>query len=421
MTAELYRLSNGVRVIVDEVPHTQAASVGMYFTVGSRHETKKNNGVAHFLEHMLFRGTKKRTDEQIDREAQMMGASFNAYTTHEGTLYHITGMAADTPRMIDILGDMVCNATLPADNFEKERGAVISEILDAKGNGDSSADEAAFNAAYPDHPLGASVLGPEKNIRKMSRATLKRFKDRHYNTGNLIVSVAGNVKAEDVLKDLEPALAGLPIGLASAFRKASYVGDSIHDSEKSDQSYVTLQFESYPLDHPRSLPAAIAGDILGGRQASRLFQEVRNKRGLAYAVNTINVSRIDTGLLQIATSGSRKNMKKALSVICDVLRKAAKEGFTEEEIAMSKASIRTFFAIAGDSMEERMSAAAKELHHYGCLRTPEQRMQELDEKVTPESLRETVREIFSRTPSIVTAGPGGWIMKPDEIARRLSL
>lgn len=421
MIAALYHLSNGVRVIIDEVPHTQTAAIGMYFTVGARHETKRNNGVAHFLEHMMFKGTKKRSVGQIDREAAAMGAQINAYTGHDNTCYHMTGMASDTPSMIDILSDMICHATLSAAEMKRERGAVIAEIMEKRDDLRDSIFEKAQNAAYPGQPLGASILGPEKSIKTMSRATLKKFRDGHYHAGNLIVSIAGNVKAMNVLQTLEETLKDLPAGTPSACKKAVYKGDSSHQTVKAEHVHLVLQFNSCAQGDRHSLPASVLGDVLAGGSSSRLFQEIREKRGLVYGITAANVSDADDGVFQIYVQSSPKNMKAAVPVICEELRKAMKEGFSAEEVNRAKASWRTFFAVASDSMEDRMQRGAQNLHRFGRIKTVEERLQEIDEKVTPESVHAAAKEIFSKTPSVVTIGPGTQPVKPDQIARRLSL
>ena len=421
MAAQIYHLSNGVRVVIDEVPHTQTAAVGMYFTVGTRNEDKKNNGVAHFLEHMMFKGTKKRGVGQIDREAADMGAQANAHTGHESTCYHMTGMASDTPAMIDILSDMVCHATLSKKEMDIERGAVISEIRQHKDDLDSSIFYEALKAAYPGQSASAAILGSEKNIKSMSQKTLKDFKDKHYHAGNLIVSVAGNVKAQDVLQTLEETLKDLPSGAPSVSKRAVYKGDSTHQNAKSEHIHLVLQFNSCAAGDPQSLPMDVLGDILGSGPTSRLFQAVREKRGLVYEISAMNSPDIDDGVFQIYLQSSRKNLKLAVPLICDEIRKAAQEGFTAAELKRAKASWRTFFAISADSMDGRMLRAAEDLHYFGRIPAMEERLREVDEKVTVESVQAAAREIFSHSPSVVTIGPGKWPVNPDEVARALSL
>lgn len=421
MTAQIYHLSNGVRVVIDEVPHTQTAAVGMYFTVGTRNEDKKNNGVAHFLEHMMFKGTKKRGVGQIDREAADMGADVNAHTGHESTCYYMTGMADDTPAMIDILSDMVCHATLSKKEMDIERGAVISEIRQHKDDLERFIFDQALRVAYPGQSAGAAVLGSEKKIKSMSQKTLKDFKDSHYHAGNLIVSVAGNVKAQDVLRTLEKTLKDMPRGVPSVVKEAVYKGDSLHRSAGSEHIHLILQFNSCAALNPKSLSMDVLGDILGGGPTSRLFQAVREKRGLVYGISAENSPDIDDGLFQIYMQASKKKLKLAVPLICDELRKAAQEGFTAQEMKRAKASWRTSFATSANSIRGRMLSAAEDLHYFGRIPAIEEHLQDVDKNVTLESIQAAAREIFSRKPSVITIGPGKSPVCPEDVVRALSL
>ncbi len=420
MAVKQYTLSNGARVVIDEIPHVQSATVGFYFTVGARHEGKKNNGAAHFLEHMAFKGTATRDARRLATEVADMGADSNAFTGKDSTCYYIKGLAEDAGKFIDILGDIVMNSTLPPDELERERGAIIEEIGGYKDDPDSVAFENLEKTAYPGQPYGASILGPADNIRNMTREQLQAFMRKHYHAGNLIVSVAGKVDAKEILAKLEETIGAMPSRPKSAFRKAVYSGGAAHDERPLEQLRAVFTFKSYPLSDPRYWSAQILADILGGGMSSRLFHEIREKRGLVYGVSAFQRASTDAGTFNIYAGTGPEKIATLIPVLCDELKKIKENGVTPEELARSQKQMQTRLATQGESVMNRMLSPARSLQQNGRIVTEEEVLKAI-KAVTADSVKAAANEIFAGKMTMSTVGPGKNVEAYEKVSARLKI
>jgi predicted Zn-dependent peptidase len=419
MAARLHTLSNGIQVAIDADDRTQIAGVGMYFKVGSRFEKPAENGIAHFLEHMAFKGTPTRTARGMAEEIAAMGANQNAFTGREATCYFISGLGKDTDKFIDILSDIVMNPTLPADELEIERGAILQEIKQYQDDPDSMLMEQAHHIAYPGQPYGSTILGPAKNIETLTRAQLDTFRRKHYHAGNLIVSVAGNVDEKEVLKKLEATVGKLPVSPRSAFKKAAYAGGFRHDPQQTAQFRLMLQFPAYKETDPRVPAAQIFSAILGGGMSSRLFHEIREKRGLVYTIQSFTSSSADTGTFGIYAATDEKGVKQLLPVLFDELDKIRTHGVTEQELAAVRAGAAVNVARKAEETMKRMLRNASSLHIYGRLVDPAAAVADV-EKVTAQQIKDVANDIFSGKMTLVTRGPGREVEPFAKTATRLA-
>jgi len=419
MAAKLHHLSNGTPVVIDEVPHVKSATVGFYFQVGARFEDKKTNGIAHFLEHMAFKGTKTRNARQLITEMENLGASPNAFTSKDATCYFIKGLAEDTPKFIEILNDIVQNSVLPPDEIERERGAIIEEIGGYKDSPDSVLREMSEAASYPAQPLGRTILGPVENIRNMTRGQLQNFMKKHYHAGNLIVSVAGNVKPQEVLAELEKTVGTMPVRPKSAFYRASHGGGTAAHQEKAlEQLRVMFSFKAYKLSDPKFWSADLLSDILGGGMSSRLFHEIREKRGLVYTVAAYTDATRDVGTLDIYAATGPDKIETLVPVLCDELNKIRRDGVSDEELARVKKQLLTRLAMQDESMMNRMIGPARSLQLHGKLRDADAVTAAI-KNVTTESIKDVANEIFAGKPVIASIGPGGKMEPYKKTVKRL--
>lgn len=420
MTAKLHTLSNGVRVVIDQMPHTKSAAVGMYFTVGSRHEKPEENGAAHFLEHMAFKGTKTRTVDRLLEEMEDLGAKPNAFTGKEQTCYYMTGLGRDAVTFARLLGDIVCNATLPAEEMEIERGAIIQEIGMYDDSPDSVASELAEQTAYPAQPYGAPILGPKENIKSFSRDVLKNFRDRHYHAGNLIVSVAGNVDEAALLAELEATVGKLASGPASTFQPAVYKGGDVREKRDTEQLHLTIVFNGCAMGDKREAAAELLAEVLTGGMSSRLFREIREKRGLVYGISAHNSSAQGAGDFTISAGTGKDEVKKLIPVLCDELNKVRTGGITQAELDRARASVLVSLARSEDSSMSRMIMAADDIHFRGRLVENTEKETELN-RITIADIQAVARGIFSSTPTVVALGPCEKVEPYRKIKQRLTL
>jgi predicted Zn-dependent peptidase len=419
MTATLHTLSNGIQVVIDANPQTRMSAVGMYFKVGSRFEDPKENAIAHILEHMAFKGTQRRNARELAEEIAAMGARQNAFTGREQTCYFINGLAKDTDKFIDILSDMVMNPLLPADEWEIERGAILQEINQYQDDPDSVLIELAHSIAYPNQPYGATIIGPSKNVATLTRDQIDRFRRKHYHAGNLIVSVSGNVDTQKVLKQLEDTVGKMPVSARSAFKKAVYAGGFKHEQVATAQYRISVQFPAYNETDPRHDAASIFSAILGGGMSSRLFHEIREKRGLVYGIQSYTDSAADTGTFGIYAATDAKGIRQLLPVLFDELDKVRKHGVTQKELDAVKAGVVVNLEAKNESTMQRMLQQAGSLHATGKLFDAAAALKRI-ENVTLQSIKDVANDIFSGKMTIVTRGPGPEVEPYKVTAARLA-
>jgi len=420
MSAQLYHLSNGTRVAIDVVPYSEIAHVGLYFTVGSRVEESRNNGVAHFLEHMLFHGTDKRTSQQVVKDIEQRGGATNASTSQETTSYYITGRSKHIETFIDILGDMACNAIIPSKIVKNERRIILEESRARNDDDEVLASDTVESLMYRNQSLGRDILGPRINIATMTRGMLKSFKDRHYHAGNLVAVVAGNVNPDEVLAAFEKTIGRLPARPPTTFVRA-VAGSGYKCIERdSEQIHLAIRFNAYAEKDPRSLYAELGADILGEGFSSRLFQGVREKYGLVYGVSAANRAMYDTGGVDIEAATSPRRTGMLLRAVCNEVCRIRDQGITSDELEKVKETQLTALAGSKLDMEDRADQIFSDLQYQGQLQSIDEKMAKT-EAVTLADVNKALRDIFSQKPAIVAVGPCKYMEPYSKILQRLKL
>ena len=324
MTLQLTKLSNGLRVITDTVTDVESVAVGVWADVGTRHEDLTHNGVAHMVEHMMFNGTPTRTSQQIAEEIESVGGQMNAYTSREITAYYIHLLKDDMPLAMNVLSDILQRPTFPDKELEKERGVILQEI----GMTNDTPDDIIFDyyqeTAYPDQALGAPILGTAEIVSGMTKETLFDYVHRFYTPEKLVVSAAGNVSHDDMVKQVEVLFTDLPKDSHQSYRPAAYHGGERREEKDLEQSHVVLGFQGVRRDDPAYYDAVLLSTVMGGGMSSRLFQEVREKRGLVYSVYASHSAYHDDGQFEIYAGTGPEKLPELMPVLGDEVRKIIK-------------------------------------------------------------------------------------------------
>jgi len=293
------KLPSGLTVVSERMDRVETVSLGAYIATGTRHETAEENGVSHFLEHMAFKGTERRSAAGIAEEIEAVGGHINAYTAREQTAYYVKVLKEDTALGADIIGDILTHSVFDADELERERGVILQEIGQARDTPDDIIFDHFQEAAYPGQPMGRPVLGTEELIRAMRRDTLTGYMKRHYAASNTVVAAAGNLEHEQILDLVQRHFADLPTDPAPAAQPGLYSGGEFREDRDLDQVHVVLGFPAVGYGTPDYYPTMLLATLLGGGMSSRLFQEVREKRGLVYSIYSFAAPYMDGGVFGI--------------------------------------------------------------------------------------------------------------------------
>ena len=386
MTVRLDRLSNGVRIVSEMMPGLQSASIGIWVAAGGRHERIEQNGIAHFLEHMAFKGTKTRSALQIAEAIEDVGGYINAYTSREVTAYYARVLAADVPLAMDVIADIVLNPIFDPKEIEIERGVILQEIGQAHDTPDDVIFDWLQEESYRDQPLGRTILGPTERVSAFSRDDLANFVDEHYRPERMIISAAGAVD-HDVLMRLAEDLFGHLTPLdGQHVVPAHFTGGEVRHSKPLEQAHFALAFEGPGYRDDRIYTSQIYSSALGGGMSSRLFQEIRENRGLCYTIFAQTGAYGDTGTTTIYAGTSGDEVSDLARITIQEMKRAA-EDLSDAEVARARAQMKAGMLMGLESPSNRAERLA--------------RLVQIWDKVPP--LEETVAKIDAVTSADVRA------------------
>ncbi|WP_136634728.1 M16 family metallopeptidase [Pseudooceanicola onchidii] len=364
MTPKLHTLPNGFRIVTERMPGLQSATIGVWVGAGGRDERPEQNGIAHFLEHMAFKGTKTRSPIQIAEAIEDVGGYMNAYTSREVTAYYARVLGADVPLALDVIADILLNATFDEKELEVERGVILSEIGQALDTPDDIIFDWLQEKAYPGQALGRTILGPEDRIRAFQRADLATFVAENYGPGQMILSAAGDVDhdaivamAEDLFGHMKP-VAQVPAGAAK------FIGGESRTEKALEQAHIAIGFESPDYTHADAYVAQVYASALGGGMASRLFQEIREKRGLCYTIFAQAGAYTDTGMTTVYAGTSGDQVADLAAITIDEMKRAA-EDFSDEETARAKAQMKAGLLMGLEGPSSRAERMARMVQIWG--------------------------------------------------------
>lgn len=403
MSVRLTTLSNGFRIITDSISTVETASLGVWIGAGSRNETIYNNGVAHFLEHMAFKGTTTRSAYEIARAIEDVGGYLNAYTSREITAYYARVLKKDTGLAIDILGDILQNSTFEEEELLKERDVILQEISQSKDTPDDVVFDYFQETAYPNQPLGRTILGPEKNVKGMSRDTLIDFMQNQYNPSQMVFSAAGNVNHEEIVEKVQGHFHLKKNSTPSLQESALYQGGTFQETRDLEQLHLILGVQGISTQHKDFYAAAIYSTLLGGGMSSRLFQEVREKRGLAYSIYSFSSSYKDSGVFGIYAGTSKKEGPQVMQVVKQELHKSTYT-LSEEEVSRAKAQLKAGLLMGMESTSHRAKTLAQQLLTFGKTFTPEEIVQKI-EAPSLEEIQDFAKNILESPFTLAAVGP----------------
>ena len=370
-------LPNGVRVVTEHMTGIESASLGVWITAGGRHERAEQNGIAHFLEHMAFKGTKRRTAVQIAEEIEDVGGYLNAYTSREVTAYYARVLKDDVPLALDVVADIVLNPIFDPRELEVERGVILQEIGQALDTPDDIIFDWLQEAAFPDQPMGRTILGPSERVRAFSREDLARFVSEHYRPERMILAAAGAVDHDQIMRLAETAFGGLEPGAAESFEPAGFVGGERRELKRLEQVHFTLGLESPSYADEDIYTAQTWAGALGGGMSSRLFQELREKRGLCYSIYAQAGAYSDTGMITIYAGTSADEIGQLAALTIDELKRAASD-MTVEEVDRARAQMKAGLLMGLEGASARAERLARQVAIWGRVIPLEETVAKID-------------------------------------------
>ena len=403
MTVRLTTLGNGVRVVTDPVPTVESVSIGIWVDAGARHESARLNGVAHLLEHMVFKGTSRRSALDIAREIETVGGQMNAYTGREHTAFYAKVLKNDIDLAIDLLADLVTGSVLDPAELGREQSVVVQEIGQVADTPDDLIFDHLFALAYPDQPIGRPILGTEGTVRGMSRDDLLGYRGRHYGGRSMVVAAAGNLDHDHVVD-----LAGRWLGDATADAPngpdpGRFVGGTLAEARPLEQVHLLMGFPALSYHDPDHYAVSVLSTLFGGGMSSRLFQEVRENRGLAYSVYTFSNVFADTALFGLYAGTGPEMMDELVPVLADEIARLA-DTMEAGEVARAKAQLRAQLLFGLESMSARAEHLAATTLIYGAPLTPAEIVGRLD-AIGLEDVRRVARSIMGTTRAVTAIGP----------------
>jgi len=397
-------LPNGLTVITEQMPHIRSASIGIWLETGSRDEEPEWNGISHFIEHMVFKGTKHRTAEEIARQVDSIGGNMDAFTAKECICFNVKVLDEHVPIALDILGDLVLNPTFDTTDIARERGVIMEEIKMDEDNPDYLVHEIFTQNFWKDHPLGKPILGTKETVKRFEREPVLDAYAHRFAPGNIIVSAAGNLDHDRIVELVRRQFEHMkPMSNGFHSTAPNIVSRIILRNKKAlEQVQLCLGVPAYPIAHEKRHAGYILNTVLGGGMSSRLFQNIRERQGLAYSIySDLNPYR-DTGCLAVYAGTSLASASKVVQSVVSEFRRLKSEPVPDEELSRSKAQLKGSLMLSLESSTSRMSNLARQEMYFDRFYDLDELIQRI-EAVTAEDLMTLANEFFKTESVAVTA------------------
>jgi len=396
-------LPNGLTVITEQMSHIRSVSIGIWLKTGSRDEESEWNGISHFIEHMVFKGSETRSAEAIARQVDSIGGNMDAFTAKECICFNIKVLDEHLPRAMDVLSDLVLNPVFDAGDIAKERGVILEEIKMDQDNPDYLVHEIFTQSFWKDHALGLPILGTRETVKKFERPVVSRFYGHHFAPGNLIVCAAGNLRHEQFVElvakyfgQVKPAQNGLHSPAPTTHSRIN-----LRNKKSLEQVQICIGVPSHPIAHKKRYASYILNTLLGGGMSSRLFQNIRERQGLAYSIySDLNPYR-DTGSMCVYAGTSRESAIKVVESVVAEFANLKTTPVPEEELRRSKDQLKGSLMLSLESSMARMSNLARQEMYYDRFYGLDELIERI-EAVTADDLRETAQEFFRTEQIAVT-------------------
>ena len=411
-------LGNGMRVASEVMPGVETVSLGVWVDAGARNETAELNGISHLLEHMAFKGTRRRDAFAIAAEIEAVGGHINAYTSREHTAYYVKTLKEDLPLAVDMLGDILLHSAFAEDELAREKDVVVQEIGQARDTPDDLAFDEFQEAAYPGQPIGRPVLGSPERVAALDRGALTAYLDSRYTAPKMVLAAVGNLDRDRLTALAEEAFGALPARAAPAVEPARYRGGDRRLERDLEQLHVVFGVEGLAYEDEAFPALQVLSTLLGGGMSSRLFQEVPEKRGLAYAIHTFTASYVDGGLFGVYAGTGPGGGARLMPTICDEFR-AVRDKVNADEAARAKAQLRAGVLMSLESASARCEQIARQMLIYGKPREPEETLARID-AVDENAVRGCMARLLGRgQPTLAALGPAAGLPDSGAIAAGL--
>jgi predicted Zn-dependent peptidase len=418
MSVKVTTLPNGLRVATDEMDTVETVSLGVWVGVGTRHERAEENGVAHLVEHMLFKGTPTRTAFDISQAVEAVGGHLNAHTTREHTAYYAKVLREDADLALDVVSDMVQRSLLDPAELERERTVILQELGQVEDTPDDVVFDRFAEKAFPDQSIGRPILGRAEIIEGIARDRLADYVARSHGPEKLVVAAAGRISHDRLVERAAALFTDLPgPSPVPATDAAAYRGGEDREERELEQLHLVLGFPSVGYGHPDDYAHGVLSTLLGGGMSSRLFQEVREKRGLVYSIYSFASAYADGGLFGIYAGCDPDQAKELVPVVCGETVRVA-DDVTEEEVRRAKAQMKAGLMMSLESTGARAEQLGHQLHAYGRPLTTAEILERIA-AVDREAVVRAARSLLSAPPTLAAIGPLGGLEPYDRIAERL--
>ena len=404
MSVQLTTLDNGIRVVTDTMAHLETASVGVWVDAGARHETQGQHGMAHFMEHMAFKGTKTRSARVIAEEIEAVGGDLNAATSLETTAFFARVLKADVPLAVNILADIVLNPAFDEAEIEREKNVVLQEIGAALDAPDDLVFDLVQETAYPRQPLGRPILGTAKTVSGFSRQDLKHFLGHHYRAEAIVVGATGAVDHADIVALVSSHFGAMPKGAPRPVSQARYVGGDTRRARDLEQAHLVIAFEGVSYHSKDIYTAQILANTLGGGMSSRLFQEVREARGLCYSIFSFASSYRDGGLFGIYAATAPDQLAELVEVTGEQFQRLVGD-ISQAEVARARAQVKAGLVMSLESTSARLEQIVRQVMVLGKVIPLTELIARVD-AVEPQAVAVLGKQILSQSKMSIGAVGG---------------
>lgn len=411
----IYRevLQNGIRVVIEEISSVRSVSLGIWVGAGSRDENRQNNGVTHFIEHMMFKGTERLTARQIAEMFDGIGGQVNAFTSKEYTCYYAKVLDEHFDMALTTLSDMLLNSKFAEEEIVKERKVVIEEIKMYEDSPDDLVHDMIAEVVYPTHPLGYNILGTVDNLNAFTQKDLFKYMEDNYTCDNIVIAIAGNVKRDEVMAMIRQQFDRIP---ASKLHRSEH-GATFHSgkairTKQTEQTHIVLGAPGVAYDHKLIYPVILFNNVLGGSSSSRLFQEIREEHGLCYSIYSYHTAYKECGMFGLYVGTAPERAQTVLDLCEDILYDVAAKGITEEELSKAKEQVKGSLMLSLESTSSRMSRLGKNelLGRHISLDETVERIK----NVSIDEVREAAKLVLGGTYAMAAVGPMDSLRAPGE-------
>jgi predicted Zn-dependent peptidase len=411
-------LPSGLTIVTERMDRVETVSLGAYVNSGTRNEDAAQNGVSHFLEHMAFKGTEKRNAAEIAEAIENVGGHINAYTAREQTAYYVKLLKEDLALGADIIGDILTHSVFAPDEVERERGVILQEIGQANDTPDDIIFDHFQEAAYPSQPMGRPVLGTEEIIRNLKRRDIAGYMHSHYAAKNVVVAATGNLEHDRVVDLVKANFADLRTDMPEAAQAGHYDGGEFREARDLDQVHIVLGFPGVGYADPDYYPVLLLSTLLGGGMSSRLFQEIREKRGLVYSIYSFAAPYMDGGLFGIYAGTGEDEAAELVPVTLEELHRVQRDA-NEIEIRRARTQTKASLLMSLESTGSRCEQLARQFQVFGRLIPTAETVAKID-AVTVEDVRRAAARIFRGKPTLAAMGPAERVPGLPQIVERLA-